>query len=183
MSLTIKIIIGVVIATLVGLVALKFIDSGSIMQTAQTTQEVTDGARNSIGITGYILNPGNYLLDDNATMGDLIEKAGGVTNKADSRAYFTDAILEKNVTYYIPPRYNPNDVCSVDEIQKVNINTYTDPEELTFIDGIGTNISKAIIDYRTSSGLFKTLETLMKVSGIGNATYTKLRNFVILADA
>lgn len=179
MALTIKIIIGVAICTIVGLIAFKLIDTNLLSTTANETSEVV---RNSIGITGYVVSPGNYLLDENSTMADLIEKAGGVTDKADTRAYLPEAIVEKNVQYYIPPRYNPTDICSVEEIQKVNINSFTDEEDLTYIDGIGTSISKAIIEYRDENGLYQTIESLMNVSGIGNSTYNKLRNYVILSN-
>ncbi|MDY2727856.1 MAG: helix-hairpin-helix domain-containing protein [Candidatus Onthovivens sp.] len=180
MTLTVKLLIGAVVCTLIGLIAFKVIDT-NFMQTAPV-DTVTDTVRNSIGITGYVVSPGNYLLDENSTMSDLIEKAGGVNDKADTRAFFPEALVEKNVQYYIPPRYNPTDVCSADEIQKVNINSFTDPEDLTYIEGIGKTIATSIIDYRDTNGLFQTLESLMNVSGIGNSTYTKLRNYIILVD-
>ena len=134
------------------------------------------------GLYRYIQFRTNYLLDENSTMQDLIDKAGGVTDKADTRAFLPGAIVEKSVQYYIPPRYNPTDICATEELQKVNINSYIDPEELGFIEGIGNTISQSIIDYRNENGLYQTLEDIMKVNGIGNATYTKLRNYIILVD-
>lgn len=180
MSVTIKIIIGVVIATILGLLVLQFIDFGNASNVA--TENPTEVVRNSIGISGYVVSPGNYLLDEGATMQDLIDKAGGITDRADTRAFLPSALVSKNVEYYIPPRYDPTDICSDEEIQKVNINSVSDPAALTFIDGIGDSISEAIITYREENGLYQTIEDLMNVSGIGNATYTKLRNYVILTD-
>ena len=179
MSLTIKIIIGVVITTIIGLLVMQFVDFGNARSVVDSTNEVI---RNSIGISGYVVSPGNYLLDEDSTMQDLIEKAGGITDRADIRAFLPSAIVEKNVEYYIPPRYDPTDICSDEEIQKVNINSVTDPNALTFIDGIGESISKSIISYRDENGLYQTIEDIMNVSGIGNATYTKLRNYIILTD-
>ena len=180
MSLTLKIILGVVIVTIIGLLAFKLIDGSSLQ--ANDVTNPADVVRNSIGISGYVVSPGNYLLDENSTMQDLIGKAGGVTDKADTRAFLPGAIVEKSVQYYIPPRYNPTDICATEELQKVNINSYIDPEELSFIEGIGNTISQSIIDYRNENGLYQTLEDIMKVNGIGNATYTKLRNYIILFD-
>ena len=179
MSLTIKIIIGVVITTIIGLLVMQFVDFGNAQSVVDSTNEVI---RNSIGISGYVVSPGNYLLDEDSTMQDLIEKAGGITDRADTRAFLPSAIVEKNVEYYILPRYDPTDICSDEEIQKVNINSVTDPNALTFIDGIGESISKSIISYRDENGLYQTIEDIMNVSGIGNATYTKLRNYIILTD-
>lgn len=179
MSLTIKIILGALITTFIGLLAFKLIDSATFTPN-NTVDDVT--LKNTIGISGYVVSPGNYLLEADSTMGDLIEKAGGVNDKADTRAFLPDAIVEKSVQYYIPPRYNPTDICATEEIQKVNINSFTDAEELNFIEGIGNTISQSIISYRNENGLFQTLEDIMKVNGIGNATYTKLRNYIILVD-
>lgn len=179
MSLTIKIILGALITTFIGILTFKLIDSAPFTPN-NTVDDVT--LKNTIGISGYVVSPGNYLLEADSTMGDLIEKAGGVNDKADTRAFLPDAIVEKSVQYYIPPRYNPTDICATEEIQKVNINSFTDAEELNFIEGIGNTISQSIISYRNENGLFQTLEDIMKVNGIGNATYTKLRNYIILVD-
>ena len=123
MTLTIKILIGVAVSTIIALVCMQFIDFNSFKQSADTTTEIV---RNSIGISGYIVSPGNYLLEDGSCMQDLIEKAGGITDRADTRAYLPTAIVSKNIQYYIPPRYDPTDICSDDEIQKVNINSFND---------------------------------------------------------
>ena len=155
MTLTIKILIGVAVSTIIALVCMQFIDFNSFKQGTDTTTEIV---RNSI------------------------EKAGGITDRADTRAYLPTAIVSKNIQYYIPPRYDPTDICSDDEIQKVNINSFNDPEDLTYVEGIGKTICESIIKYRDDNGLYQTIEDLMKVTGIGNATYTKLRNYVILAD-
>ena len=62
---------------------------------------------------------------------------------------------------------------------KVNINT-DDATTLTQVSGITTSIANSIVTYRTEIGLFSSLEHLMEVYGIGNATYHKIRNYVIL---
>lgn len=180
MTLTFKVLIGIAVCTIIGLLAFKIVDASVV--TSQDPNTSIDTIRNSIGIAGYVLSPGNYLLDENSTMGDLIEKAGGVTDKADTRAFILDAVVEKNVQYYIPPRYDPTDICSTEEIKKVNINAFLNADELTYIEGIGKTIAQSIISYRDSNGLYQTIEDLMKVEGIGNATYTKLRNYVILTN-
>ncbi|WP_035053287.1 ComEA family DNA-binding protein [Andreprevotia chitinilytica] len=55
----------------------------------------------------------------------------------------------------------------------VDINTATAPQ-LEAIKGIGPAKAKAIIDYRTKNGPFKTTEDLQKVPGIKEATYKKI---------
>ncbi len=181
MTLTLKILIGVAVSTIIALVCMQFIDFNSFRNNSDN-DDITEVTRNSIGISGYIVSPGNYLLDEGSVMQDLIDKAGGITDKADTRAYLPNAKISKNVSYYIPPRYDPTDICSEDEIQKVNINSFNDPEDLTYVDGIGKTICESIIKYRDENGLFQTIEDIMNVSGIGNATYNKLKNYIILTD-
>ena len=61
----------------------------------------------------------------------------------------------------------------------VNVNTATQAE-LESLNGIGPVKAKAIIDYRTKNGPFKTVEELDKVPGIGEGTLGKIRNDVTL---
>src|SRR4051812_13846461 len=61
----------------------------------------------------------------------------------------------------------------------VNINSATQ-EQLESLNGIGPVKAKAIIDYRQKNGRFKTLEEVKNVSGIGDATFEKIRNDIML---
>lgn len=57
----------------------------------------------------------------------------------------------------------------------ININTAT-LEELITLNGIGESKAQAIIDYRNTSGGFKSIEEIKNVSGIGDAAYEKIKN-------
>lgn len=59
----------------------------------------------------------------------------------------------------------------------VNINTCT-LEELLNINGIGESKAKSIIEYRENVGLFTSKEDIMKVSGIGNSLYDKIKDYI-----
>ena len=63
--------------------------------------------------------------------------------------------------------------------QKVSINTGT-LEELQTLDGIGETKAKAIIGYRETNGLFKKIEEIKNVSGIGDSTYEKIKGRIII---
>ena len=56
----------------------------------------------------------------------------------------------------------------------VNVNTATQAE-LETLNGIGPSKAKAIIDYRTKNGPFKTHADLDKVPGIGEGTIGKIK--------
>ena len=55
----------------------------------------------------------------------------------------------------------------------VNINTAT-LEELLSLTGIGESKAKAIIEYRKENK-FKSIEDIMKVSGIGQSVFDKIK--------
>jgi len=65
------------------------------------------------------------------------------------------------------------------EIQtaKVNLNTATSAQ-LESLPGIGPSTAAKIIDYRRKAGGFKTIESLMNVSGIGEKTFAKLKDSI-----
>lgn len=64
----------------------------------------------------------------------------------------------------------------------VNINTAT-KEELDVLPGVGPAKAQAIIDYRKQNGPFKSIEDLKKVSGIGDATFEKLKGQISVSGA
>ena len=59
----------------------------------------------------------------------------------------------------------------------VNINTCT-LDELLSINGIGESKAKSIIEYRENVGLFTSKEDIMKVSGIGESLYDKIKDYI-----
>ena len=59
----------------------------------------------------------------------------------------------------------------------VNINT-ADREELEGLSGIGPALAQRIIDHRDANGPFQSVDELLEVSGIGEATLAKFRNHV-----
>lgn len=176
-----KVIIGVVIAAAVVIIGFMIIDPK--VNNTKTTND-SEIAQNEKGysytIEGEVQKPGTYVLSsETVTMADLINAGGGTTSNADSLAYYEDATLKNGNTYYIASKFDNTDVCNNSEIAKVNINV-DDADKLMTINGITSSIASSIVSYRTSNGSFKTLEQLTEVYGIGNATYRKIRNFVIL---
>ena len=173
----VKIIIGVLIVAFVVIGSFLSLDPRVAQNSNSDISEVDD--THSFTIEWEISKEGTYKVVGTVTMSDLIEAAGGVTSNADELAYFDDVELEEGNTYYIPPKYDVTDVCSNKPIVKVNINeNYA--EDLTEINGITSAISNSIVTYRSENGSFETIEELMEVYGIGNATYRKIRNYVTL---
>lgn len=63
------------------------------------------------------------------------------------------------------------------ENEKININE-ADIYKLDELYGIGEGFAKRIIEYRTKYGNFETIQDIMKVSGIGEETFSKIKDYI-----
>ena len=176
----VKILIGVVVAAFIVIIGFLVIDPDLNQVNNNTAiSEIIDTSGSKYTIEGEVNKAGTYVLGDSITMADLIAAAGGVTTNADDLAFFDEAPLKSGTTYYISTKYDETDICSRNPINKVNINS-DDAETLMSVNGITTSIASSIVSYRAENGIFDTIEELMDVYGIGNATYRKVRNYVTL---
>lgn len=176
-------------AVLVGLVAMivvfQVIDpkvekaGGNATTSLVSKSNTTSGI--SVSISGEIKKSGTYVLEENTTLQELIDVAGGLTTNADECAFDTSYLLEDKATFYIAPKYDHSDVCSMEPIVKANINK-DDEEGLQTVKGIGSTVAKAIVNYRQTNGLFGRIEDVKKVSGIGNATFEKIKDYIRIKD-
>lgn len=181
------ILIGLAV-TVIGIVVFKAIDPNNRVATSTSSSssliddDSVDDESMTIGISGEIVKSGNYVLDEGATMSDLIEAAGGLTDNADERCFYFTATLTEGISYYIPPLYESSDVCGNSPIDKVNINS-ADESELKTITGISETYASRIVDYREEYGSFETLEGIMNVKGIKSGIFSKLKNEIMLKDS
>ena len=61
----------------------------------------------------------------------------------------------------------------------ININSATQ-SELDSLPGIGPSTASKIIDYRNKNGSFKAIEDLMNVSGIGEAKFDNICQYICI---
>lgn len=61
--------------------------------------------------------------------------------------------------------------------KKININTAME-NELETLPGVGKETAKDIIAYREKTGGFKTINDIMKVSGIKESRFSKIKDFI-----
>lgn len=64
---------------------------------------------------------------------------------------------------------------------KINLNTAT-AEELKTLPGIGPTMAGRIIEYRNTYGGFYDVEEIKEVRGIGEKTYQKLKDLIVVSE-
>lgn len=62
---------------------------------------------------------------------------------------------------------------------KININTAS-AEELTQLQGVGPKYAAKIVEYREQKGPFASPEDIMKIPGIGPATFEKNKELMVV---
>ncbi|MGN1295652.1 MAG: helix-hairpin-helix domain-containing protein [Bacilli bacterium] len=178
----VKWIIGGLVGLIVMIVVFTQIDPNLKTNTVSGDQivEIEEGNTINIKIEGQVLHPGTYAMKTTDTIYDLVTKAGGLLASADTDAINLDVTLEGRELVYIPKIAGYSESCVLDSsVAKVNINTAT-AEELSTISGISLNLGNAIVAYREENGPFQTLEDIQNVSGIGEKTYEKIRDYITL---
>lgn len=141
-----------------------------------------------VHITGEINNPGIIKIKEGSRLVDVIEKAGGYTDKADT-GKINLAYVVKDEQKIVIPNIDKKDeeIYVIDENKDfivndtndsgglVNINTATQ-SELESLTGIGPSMASKILDYRDKNGKFKTKEDIKNVPGIGNSKYEAIKD-------
>lgn len=147
-----------------------------------------------VDIKGSVNKPGVYFVSEGMIVNDVIELAGGLKKNA-----YTDNInlslkLKNEMVIYVSNKSEMtsttkqvlNDVNITEESKTVdnnsttkglvNINTASVDELLT-VSGIGKSKAEAIIAYRKKE-VFKTIEDIKNVSGIGDALFEQIKNSI-----
>ena len=133
-------------------------------------------------VTGAVRQPGLYTIKEGDRLADLIDLAGGITEDADMQAVNLAVRVNDQDHWTVPkvgdPSVVPPNVGPVDlPVGKVDINT-ADAELLETLPAIGETRAQAIIHHREQHGLFKRVDDIVAVPGIGAATLEGLRDLV-----
>lgn len=135
-------------------------------------------------ICGAVKESKVITLKENSRICDAIDAVGGLTNEADLTNINLAYILEDGEKIYIPKNgeeIKNNEISSYLEsntsTNKININKATQTE-LETIPGIGPSTALKIINYRKENGKFLKIEDIKNVSGIGDAKFEKIKDYI-----
>lgn len=141
-------------------------------------------------VCGAVSEPGVVSLPAGSRYVDALEAAGGFLEDAASNAVNLAAVLTDGIRWYVPTKeeaakdsweQDPEQENSVQPDKEgkpvVNLNTAT-VEQLCMLPGIGESKAAAIVEYRSRNGAFVRCEDVMKVSGIKESAYEKIRDYI-----
>jgi len=139
-------------------------------------------------ITGAVMRPGVYRIEECSRVYDLVGRAGGLTGEADAEAFNMAAPLVDGVHVHVPRKGEtpaPEGTLSAVAMTrtplsgKVDINR-ADERQLQDLPGVGPKTAEAILEYRSKQGPFRSPEDLLCVRGIGPAKLEGLRDCIVI---
>lgn len=150
-----------------------------------------------VEIKGEVLNPDVYELEKGSIVRDLILISGGLTEIGDisninqarelQNGEFIVVLSKQEI---LEMKNNSNKILEVDTVNnfnvdsshnydKVNINTAS-KEELKSLSGIGDGLAEAIVSYREENNGFNVIEDIKNVSRIGDKTFEKFKDKIMV---
>ena len=152
--------------------------------TKEEKEELVEQDLITVDVKGAVKSPGIYDLPVGSRVNDAVQKAGGLTEQADSKSINLAQKVSDEALVYVPTKgeeanqqTNSGVSSSTSKDKKVNLNKAS-MEELKQVKGLGGKRAQDIIDHREANGKFKSVDELKKVSGIGAKTIEKLKDYV-----
>jgi len=156
----------------------------------QQQTEMVEKEEIVIHISGEVNNPGVIKMEEGSRIADAIEKAGGCTQTANLDNVNLAYIVQDGTKIYIPTIEEENNniletsagygvIVDGKENMKININTAS-VVELQKIPGVGESTAQKIKDYREKNGRFTNIEELKNVSGIGEAKFANMEEYICI---
>lgn len=150
-----------------------------------------------VHVCGAVQNPGVYSLERGQRICHAVEAAGGFLAEAEETYVNQAQVIEDGMKITIPTKeevllwkqQNQTGLESGAESKgtsgnqgdsKVNINT-ADEAALCTLPGIGESRARSILAYREEHGRFGRIEDIMNVSGIKEAAFEKIKQYLTVS--
>lgn len=148
----------------------------------QDIPEEKEGAECVVHVCGAVNRPGVYCLPAGSRIHDAVEEAKGLREDAAESSVNQAAFLEDGMQIRIPTLEEAQTMTAdqTGEDTKdglVDLNSASVSELMT-LPGIGQTRVEAILSYRERNGRFRTIEDIMKVDGIKEASFQKLQAYI-----
>ena len=179
-------------ALLVTVLAVKAVASGGSEAGSVTVDPAPAapgaGAALAVQVAGEVRRPGVYRVPPGARVYEAVDRAGGLTSRADQAGVNLVAKVSDGQQVIVPRRGAapaaaapgaPSTTGSpgASAAAKVSLTSAT-LEQLDAIDGIGPTLARRIIEYREQHGGFRSVGELRQVDGIGEKRFESLREAV-----
>ena len=140
-----------------------------------------------VHVCGEVANPGIYELPAGSRIYEAVKAAGGFTENAAEESVNLASPIEDGVQIRIYSKeetetlaagaapFDGFEASGEGKEPVVDLNTAT-KEELMTLSGIGESRAEDIIRYREENGGFQNIEDIMKVSGIKDAAFQKIKD-------
>ena len=133
-----------------------------------------------VHVSGSVVAPGLYVLDEGARVVDAVAAAGGFAPGADESAVNLARPLSDGEQLLVPAIGAVADAGTAPAAAgdgRVNLNL-ADAAELDTLPRIGPAMAERIIQWRDANGRFTSVEDLLAVPGIGDKMLETLRDLV-----
>jgi competence protein ComEA len=139
----------------------------------------------TVDVTGKVRDPGIVVLDGGARVVDAVQAAGGARRGVDLSSLNLARVLVDGEQIVVGgPAAPPADAAaaaggSAPSGPLVNLNTATQPE-LEALPEVGPVTAQSILSWRTEHGGFSSVDELLEVDGIGDATLAQIAPHVTI---
>lgn len=131
-----------------------------------------------VQLSGQVNNPGVYQLKEGSRIFEAIRAAGGLKKGIVDCPINQARVVRDGEMIYIPSNIEAsNYIKENSDSELININTAT-KQELMTLPGIGESKALSIIEYRENNNGFSTIEDIMKVGGIKQAMFDKIKEHI-----
>lgn len=133
-----------------------------------------------VHVCGEVVSPGLYELMPNCRVDDAIKAAGGFTENASEDYLNLAQELKDGMKLFVPSKEEAVKLqteATREGNVVVSINS-ADVKLLCTLSGIGESRAKDIIAFREENGAFEKIEDIMKVPGIKESVFLKIKDHI-----
>lgn len=148
-------------------------------------------------LCGCVQKAGVYIVPEGSRLTEVLKLAGGFSDNAAKEYHNLARKVLDEERIYVPSEEevsmltmeqkiagnqgntSSSETAASPEKNLINLNT-ADASALMTLPGIGQAKAEAMIEYRTKVGLFSTTEEVMNISGIGEAMFEKIKDYITI---